>query len=82
MLNICDFIQVYVFTTNHHLNHARKMASLCHLLLESDSKKNLYWSNFFSIAFLQSMKWTDCLLLFVRVKKTDITTKFILSLFF
>ena len=22
MLNICDFIQVYVFTTNHHLNLA------------------------------------------------------------
>ena len=22
MLNFCDFIQVYVFTTNHHLNHA------------------------------------------------------------
>ena len=20
MLNFCDFIQVYVFTTNHHLN--------------------------------------------------------------
>ena len=20
MLNVCDFIQVYVFTTNHHLN--------------------------------------------------------------
>ena len=20
MLNICDFIQVYVYTTNHHLN--------------------------------------------------------------
>ena len=22
MLNFCDFIQVYVFTTNHHLNSA------------------------------------------------------------
>ena len=21
MLNVCDFIQVYVFTTNHHLKH-------------------------------------------------------------
>ena len=21
MLNFCGFIQVYVFTTNHHLNH-------------------------------------------------------------
>ena len=21
MLNFCDFIQVYVFTTNHHLNN-------------------------------------------------------------
>ena len=20
MLNVCDFIQVYVFSTNHHLN--------------------------------------------------------------
>ena len=20
MLNFCDFVQVYVFTTNHHLN--------------------------------------------------------------
>ena len=25
MLNFCDFIQVYVFTTNHHLNiHNRR----------------------------------------------------------
>ena len=23
MLNFCDFIQVYVFTTNHHLKHFR-----------------------------------------------------------
>ena len=22
MLNFCDFIQVYVFTTNHHVTHA------------------------------------------------------------
>ena len=22
MLNFCDFIQVYVFTTNHHLNRS------------------------------------------------------------
>ena len=23
MLNFCDFIQVYVFTTNHHLNKSK-----------------------------------------------------------
>ena len=23
MLNFCDFIQVYVFTTNHHLNESK-----------------------------------------------------------
>ena len=22
MLNFCDFIQVYIFTTNHHLNYS------------------------------------------------------------
>ena len=26
MLNFCDFIQVFVFTTNHHLKHQRKAA--------------------------------------------------------
>ena len=25
MLNFCDFIQVYVFTTNHHLNDGLKI---------------------------------------------------------
>ena len=25
MLNFCDFIQVYVFTTNHHLKHEEKV---------------------------------------------------------
>ena len=24
MLNFCDFIRVYVFTTNHHLKHRHK----------------------------------------------------------
>ena len=24
MLNFCDFIQVFVFTTNHHLNNSHK----------------------------------------------------------
>ena len=27
MLNFCDFIQVYVFTTNHHLNITKKIIS-------------------------------------------------------
>ena len=30
MLNFCDFIQVYVFTTNHHLNF--QMKSPCYLV--------------------------------------------------
>ena len=27
MLNFCDFIQVYVFTTNHHLKHRKESIS-------------------------------------------------------
>ena len=27
MLNFCDFIQVYVFTTNHHLKHVIKASN-------------------------------------------------------
>ena len=25
MLNFCDFVQVYVFSTNHHLNEKKSM---------------------------------------------------------
>ena len=38
MLNFCDFIQVYVFTTNHHLNvsaMAEHSAMYAALLLEN-----------------------------------------------
>ena len=28
MLNFCDFIQVYVFTTNHHLNYESTVKTL------------------------------------------------------
>ena len=30
MLNFCDFIQVYVITTNHHLNHHGIVAERFH----------------------------------------------------
>ena len=29
MLNICDFIQVYVYTTNHHLNSCSYITLKC-----------------------------------------------------
>ena len=29
VLNFCDFIQVFVFTRNHHLNTTYKLASAC-----------------------------------------------------
>ena len=28
MLNFCDFIQVYIFTTNHHLNKLIRLTTL------------------------------------------------------
>ena len=31
MLNFCDFIQVFVFTTNHHLNIKILFAILLHM---------------------------------------------------
>ena len=30
MLNFCAFIQVYVFTTNHHLNASEQASSVAH----------------------------------------------------
>ena len=38
MLNFCDFIQVYVFTTNHHLNYILLTVCIC----EKDSRRFIY----------------------------------------
>ena len=32
MLNFCDFIQVYVFTTNHHLKIQGDMLNFCYFI--------------------------------------------------
>ena len=37
MLNFYDFIQVFVFTTNHHLNEARNV-------VESDLNKECFYA--------------------------------------
>ena len=31
MLNFCDFVQVYVFSTNHHLNLRTKGEKIAHV---------------------------------------------------
>ena len=46
MLNFCDFIQVYVFSTNHHLNDrisCKKMSNylLVNFFSEGDAGKGL-----------------------------------------
>ena len=35
MINFCDFIQVFVFTTNHHLKHGVSRALCIHTPVES-----------------------------------------------
>ena len=37
MLNFCDFIQVYVFTTNHHINHTCTVPILVGLFVNLDT---------------------------------------------
>ena len=40
MLNFCDFIQVYVFSTNHHLNRQNPNGALClHMPVHSIGNK-------------------------------------------
>ena len=48
MLNFCDFIQVFVFTRNHHLNRMALAGSVDFLNLSRNSlKKVLLYSNFY-----------------------------------
>ena len=43
MFNFCDFIQVFVFTTNHHLKaaHSRGLVSLCYMNSNGTQTVNL-----------------------------------------
>ena len=43
MLNFCDFIQVYVFTTNHHLKTRSKNSTDDTLFLLLSSEENTGW---------------------------------------
>ena len=36
ILNFCDFIQVFVFTTNHHLNYTPKWLSSRPVIINDD----------------------------------------------
>ena len=46
MLNVCDFIQVYVFTTNHHLNYDILSETL-HLFYVAELLLLVYTKNVF-----------------------------------
>ena len=43
MLNFCDFIQVFVFTTNHHLNYRTIVAVAIILNYAYDVTVSMVW---------------------------------------
>ena len=48
MLDFCDFIQVYVFTTNHHLKHCFASFKFLHQILKEELRRHEHgkWSNY------------------------------------
>ena len=55
MLNFCDFIQVFVFTTNHHLNKKNKLNSF--IVFNKISLKNLANNYGFNFQLAYSYYW-------------------------
>ena len=64
MLNFCDFIQVFVFTTNHHLNFDTKIKMQSRFLVLGDKKGKLWkkigtqsiFSRTLSVLLLQTLR--------------------------
>ena len=59
MLNFCDFIQVFVFTRNHHLKIILVCISLC--------AKCLSWLFLYSVQFLKAKRDFSRLILVFKV---------------
>ena len=60
MFNFCDFIQVYVFTTNHHLNVSlkfhRSVSEICQYFLLKNAKASYFFYKNISMFGYKSIK--------------------------
>ena len=55
MLNFCDFIQVFVFTRNHHLNAFNSVLSALHIVLTDKNITQIVKHIYNSKAMLSSI---------------------------
>ena len=70
MLNFCDFIQVYVFSTNHHLKEAVGEAILCKST-PNDLTRKIYYAKLLRVMVLGKMSCTIYLDAIVREKNYE-----------
>ena len=70
MLNFCDFIQVFVFTTNHHLKPFYLSVQICHLSREYARGRRERRNRFrpADIAFFSSERDKNVALIFRKIR--------------
>ena len=53
MLNFCDFIQVYVFTTNHHLKQCTNVTDILKMRKYLSEGKNCNFDKITAVLYLE-----------------------------